>query len=41
MSSRKASMLVGIPLVGKTEGLLVGGEGMAVAVELDLDEVLW
>jgi len=34
-------MLVGILGVGETEGLLAGGVGIAVAVELDLEEVLW
>jgi len=35
-------MLVGIPVVEESEGLLAGGVGMALAlaVELDLEEVL-
>lgn len=28
-------------VVGEMEGLHAGGVGIAVAVELDLDEVLW
>jgi hypothetical protein len=45
ISSRRASMLVGIFVVGELEGLLADVVGMAVAVEvaveLDFDEVLW
>jgi hypothetical protein len=33
-------MLVGMLVVGEIEGLLAGGVRMAVAVELDLEEVL-
>jgi hypothetical protein len=41
ISSRRASISVGMLVVGEMEGLLAGGVGMTVAVELDLEEVFW
>lgn len=40
ISSRIVSMLVCMLVVGEIEGLLAGGVGRVVAVELDFEEVL-